>query len=178
MSQVAIMTDCVDGYDAGHSTGDPGDTQQGLLTQLWKFRKSIPGETEACTESQNVSNSYIRKGGGGAWGRAHKKQEKSHMQWGLGSELYHNNSDPCFRRAVFQPEDTAQQLLEQVELLGIFECSGGIFIKQRTDLCVRGEKKNNPSVLFSEPANVHIQVDTASSRPTGVEHLSLSCEII
>lgn len=99
MSQVAIMTDCVDGYDAGHSTGDPGDTQQGLQTQLWKFRKSIPGETDACTESQNAIVTSAR--GAVACGEAHKKQEKSHMQWGLGSALYHNNSDPDFRRAVF-----------------------------------------------------------------------------
>lgn len=37
----------------------------------------------------------------GAPGRVHKKQEKSHMQWGPGSEFYHNNSDPYFRRVVF-----------------------------------------------------------------------------
>lgn len=63
----------------------------------------------------------------------------------------------------------------------MYKRSGGIFIKQRTDPCVREEKKKKkkkPPVLFSEAAHVHMQADLASSRPTGAEHLSLSCAII
>lgn len=101
VSQVAITTDCVDGYDAGQSTGGPGDTPQGLLAPLRKFRKSIPGETDACTESQNVSNSYISRNGG-VGGGGHIRSRRNRICSGApGSKLHHINSDPYFRRAVF-----------------------------------------------------------------------------
>lgn len=44
-------------------TGGPGDTEEGFLTQLWKFRKSIPRMD--CAESQKISKNYTSKEVGG-----------------------------------------------------------------------------------------------------------------
>lgn len=43
------------------STGGPGNTEKGLLTQLRKFRKSIPEVTDDCTESQKIRKRYTSK---------------------------------------------------------------------------------------------------------------------